>query len=65
MARVNKTGEYIKKFNSRLTGRFDYKERIQKASGIIDYMPMKVQCLNIDSKTLFYTPQNDKFESYT
>lgn len=34
MTRTNKTGEYIKKFNSRLTGRFNYKERVQKANGV-------------------------------
>jgi len=34
MKLVNKTGEYIKKFNNSLTGACNYEERIEKANGV-------------------------------
>jgi hypothetical protein len=33
--RVNKTGEYIKKFNVNMTGKLSYTDRLTKANGLI------------------------------
>lgn len=64
MVRTNKTGEYIKKFNASLTGQCNYQERVERSNGNADYMPLKAKSVHPDRKNLFYTPQNDKLESY-
>ncbi|EGR27672.1 hypothetical protein IMG5_191370 [Ichthyophthirius multifiliis] len=61
---VHKTGEYIKKFNEKLTGQVGYKERIEKAKENPGFMPFKAYSLQYDQKKCFYTPQMDKFEGY-
>ncbi|KAL4438836.1 hypothetical protein ABPG74_016556 [Tetrahymena malaccensis] len=63
--RVNKTGEYIKKFNVNLTGQVNHDQRVAAANGDAQYMPFKVKSKNYHSQKALYTPQNDKFQGYS
>lgn len=65
--KVNSNTDYVKEFDSILTGQVGYKQRVEYAiqKNKPGYMPLKIEGLKPLKSTLFYTPQNDKFEGYS
>ncbi|KRX09508.1 hypothetical protein PPERSA_12251 [Pseudocohnilembus persalinus] len=64
MKKVLKTGDFIKEFDASLTGAVGFVERTRRAQNNPGYMPHQASSLKFNPNNAFYTPQNNKFESY-